>query len=267
LSGFDQEWLALRELHDQKARNRRLIDLLSAWFTKRPRPRRIVDFGAGTGALARAIGPLLPSDQQWVLLDRDPALLSVAKTALPGVTIDCIDFSRDIEQLNIGPVDLVAASALLDLVSAEWLETLAALCAAEGAATYVSLSVDGRVVWDPNDPDDVAVHAAFAADQQRDKGFGAALGADANDAFARALGRRHYAITRAPSDWLLGPEETQLQRAFLFGIRDAAVNAAPGDRERWNAWSRRRDALITAGRSRLRVGHNDLLGLPPTPQR
>ena len=72
--------------------------------------------------------PRLPPRQTWRLVDNDLSLL--ARAALAGrrdvhVSRPCRSISSAISKLALdGPVDLVTTSALLDLVSAEWLERL-----------------------------------------------------------------------------------------------------------------------------------------------
>ena len=130
------DWLALREPADRAARSdtlaRRVAEMLPSH-----RPVRIVDLAAGTGANRRYLVTRLPRPQHWVLADRDPVLLAEARRS-PA----CADHI-EIREMDLGPVEsldicsgchLVTASALLDLVSETWLQTLALRCGAEGAA-------------------------------------------------------------------------------------------------------------------------------------
>ena len=262
MSSFDAGWLALREPYDRRARDRGLIDALAAWLAHRPAPHRIVDLGAGTGALARALEPLLPGDQRWLFIDRDERLLDRARDAVAGAMTVHVDLARDLGTLDLADVDVVATSALLDLVSSAWLDELVGRCARSGVAVYASLSVDGRISFTPVDEDDDTVCAAFAKDQHRDKGFGLALGSEAAGVFARALDHASYATLFARSDWQLGPGDVDTQTAFLDGMREAASQAEPTGQARWEAWYRRRCAFVAESRSRLCVGHRDVLGLP-----
>src|SRR4029078_10130503 len=84
--------------------------------------------------------------------------------------------ARDLEAALEGPIDLVTASALLDLVSKTWLERLAAETVARSISVYATLSYDGRVELAPLDPFDASIVAAVNAHQRTDKGFGTALG-------------------------------------------------------------------------------------------
>ncbi|HSM22691.1 MAG TPA: hypothetical protein VK876_10850 [Rubrivivax sp.] len=176
-----------------------------------------------------------------------------------------LDLAQALESLPWQAARLVTASALLDLVSAAWLQRLVAAAATARVALLMALSVDGRHRWTPGDADDAAVAALFRAHQQRDKGFdGPALGTAAAPALVLALRRCGYRVHSAPSDWLLdGRHDVQalaLQRALVDGIATAALEQAPASAARVQAWRQRRLAL--APRSVLRVGHLDVLALP-----
>jgi len=127
MSGFSAQWLALREPYDRAARNGAVLDALAAAFAGAPAVT-VTDLGCGTGSTLRAISPLLPARQSWRLVDHDDALLAAAKKAAPagaGVVTVATDLAGDLDHA-IGACDLVATSALLDLVSAAWLDRLVA---------------------------------------------------------------------------------------------------------------------------------------------
>ncbi len=133
MTGFSADWLALREPHDVRARNPAVLDAVVASL-KRYASIRIVDLACGTGSTLRALSPRLPARQNWRLADNDLGLLAraTATTHPAGVSVTAVplDLNRDLEAVLDGPVDLITASALLDLVSAAWLERLAVEIAA-----------------------------------------------------------------------------------------------------------------------------------------
>jgi hypothetical protein len=127
-----------------------------------------------------------------------------------------------------------------------------------GAAMLWALSVDGRLVWDPADADDAAVHALFCSHQLRDKGFGPALGPQARDFALAQLAQAGYASTVARSDWhMAGEPGASMRRAMIDGIAAAALEQDPSMQARVRAWQARRTAGI--GHSSLLVGHVDIL--------
>jgi SAM-dependent methyltransferase len=262
MSGFSAEWLALREPADAGARADDLVDALRTALDPRC---AILDLGAGTGANARHLAPRLGGEHAWTLVDHDAALLATLAASLPH-ELDWRALDRDLRDLAALPLpsrSLVTASALLDLVSAEWMSALAARCAKASAAALFVLSYDGRIAFDPPHPDDGRVRALVNRHQRTDKGFGPALGPDATDVAQDAFSARGYRCMRAASDWRLDSAHAPLQAALVEGWADAAIDVSPADAARIDAW---RDArLAAAGTARLKVGHEDLLALPPMP--
>jgi trans-aconitate methyltransferase len=91
-------------------------------------PLHILDLGSGTGSNVRYLSPRLTGAQEWLLVDRDPALLLEVPDGTASCRIETL--CRDLDTLDDAAIfagrDLVTASALLDLVSARWIDTLAA---------------------------------------------------------------------------------------------------------------------------------------------
>jgi hypothetical protein len=253
---FSADWLALRARADKRARDSGLAARLSTHFAGR-KGVRVLDLGAGTGAMLAATAPLLGPGQRWGLVDSDASLL--ARIAPPaGVAVEPVvaDLAGDMGALFGPQPDLIACSAFLDLCGAAWLDRLAALAADATAAVYAVLSYDGREAWSPPHPLDGRVLAAFHADQRRDKGLGPALGPDAAAHLARALAAAGYEVVMAPSDWRLAPPADMALIAALAAGTAAAVAPALGPEAA--AWGESR-----ATASAVTIGHVDLLALPP----
>ena len=125
MSGFSPEWLALRESYDLRARNPIVLDAVAVSF-KSLDAISVVDLACGAGSTVRALGPHLPARQTWDLVDNDPRLLTVAcsgqfsddvrQNAVP------LDLSSNFAAALDDTKDLVTISALLDLVSEDWLD-------------------------------------------------------------------------------------------------------------------------------------------------
>jgi len=265
MSGFSADWLALREPYDLQARNRDVLAAVAAFFTGLP-SLSIVDLACGTGATARAIAAHLPLPQRWRLVDNDLGLLAraAAPTAPPGVTVTTVpvDLVHDLEAALDGAIDLVTASALLDLVSAEWLDRLVVEAAARRLPLYAALSYDARVQLDPVDPLDAVVIATVNRHQCRDKGFGPALGPDAAHVLAERSRRIGYAIVQGNSDWQFGAKDRAIQSAVLSGWSLAARETGDISGEDLAAWLTRRGALANKGHSSMQVGHIDVFAYP-----
>jgi SAM-dependent methyltransferase len=257
VSGFDQAWLALREPVDHAARSRSLAARFAA--AQGPEPY-VVDLGAGSGSNLRYLAPLLPPEQRWLLVDHDPALLAAAAAragTAGNLASQALDLARE---LPAAPgMTGVTAAALLDLTSSAWLDELARWCGE--LPLLMALSVDGRLAWQPEDPDDDAIRRHFFAHQRTDKGFGPALGPDAATHLARRLEAAGRRVLLERSDWRLGPREAPLLSATLEGIIAAVSDiAGPNAYARWAA---RRRQHVAENRLRLTVGQVDLLALSP----
>jgi hypothetical protein len=287
MSGFSADWLALREPSDARSRADALLDPLRAWRGT-ARPLRVVDLGAGTGANLRYLAPRLGGAQDWLLTDDDPGLLSALPGTMrawadahgwelaerpqglsvraPAFSVDILthrcDLAADRARLPIGDRDLVTASALLDLVSDDWLEALAAGCGRERAAALLALTYDGRMGFDPHEAEDAEVTALVNRHQLGDKGFGPALGPRAANAATARFAALGYRVHARRSDWHLDGDQAEIQQALIAGWTTAAIEMAPHRSARLEDWRRRRRAHVAARHSHLGVGHVDLLALP-----
>jgi SAM-dependent methyltransferase len=295
--GFSADWLSLRESFDSDARNvaarrMRLVERLQQWRLGLTRPWRIIDLGCGTGSNLRWLAPRLGGAQQWLAVDHDVALLNawpsvfddigaplldgapdlaqVARWPLPSSAVEIVrrqlDLAQHLEALPWHSADLVTASALIDLVGQDWLRRLVAHCSAAQAGLLLTLSVDGRHQWHPADRDDDWLSHSFAAHQQRDKGFGPALGARAVPELVQLLRQAGYRVMQARSDWQVGgrahPHGQHLMAAMVDGLAEAVREQLPESSERADSWHARRMAM--ALQARLTVGHIDVLALPPS---
>jgi hypothetical protein len=264
MSGFAAHWLALREPYDARARNSAVLQAVTSFAAERS-SIAVTDLASGTGSTLRAISEFLPARQIWRLVDNDLSLLARAGTPQRSPHIDVtpvpIDIAHDLEMALDGYVDLVTASALLDLVSEEWLERLVIETAARNLPLYAALSYDGGVSFEPADVFDDAIVIALNRHQKTDKGFGPALGPLA---VSEAIGRFEFAgyrVVHGSSDWTIGGEDRDIQMALIAGW--AAIACETGlsadDTARWAAHRRE---VIAAGRSSIRVGHVDFFARP-----
>lgn len=282
MSGFSADWLALREPADTAARSATIVKAVP----RGPERLEVVDLGAGTGANLRYLAPRLGGDQRWRLVDDDDAVLAEAarllrawaaadglggtesngRIAIRGSTWSCeielmhADLAADLDRVLPTAGGLVTASALLDLVSAEWLATLAGRCAEAGSAVLFALTFDGRMHCAPEEPADRLVRALVNRHQCSDKGFGPALGPRAATRAAAAFAGRGYALRMESSDWRLDARQAALQTALLDGWLTAATEMAPDQRASLEGWHRRRVEHVERGDSVFVVGHYDLAG-------
>jgi SAM-dependent methyltransferase len=286
---FDGDWLDLREPFDAAARHPGLAQRLADALPARP---RILDLGAGTGALVRWLGHFLGRSQAWTLVDADEALIARAfgtiaeraeavgwgatwpnRRALlvhaPGGAwrIEALeaDLAEAPDNLPLGQVDAVVNTALCDLVSRDWIERVAAACAARRLPFYAALNVTGRDVFTPPHRADALVARGFARDQARDKGLGLALGAAAVPALREAFERHGYTVRVAPSDWRIPRHARRMALELARGHAQAAFAHELRGRRDIAAWLVARELAAAEGRLAVRVPHADLLALPGAP--
>ncbi|RFB79325.1 SAM-dependent methyltransferase [Methylovirgula sp. 4M-Z18] len=259
MSGFDPDWLRLREPADRRARNANVLNAVTAHFADHDTVR-ILDIGCGLGSNFRALSPHLPAAQSWSLADHDASLLRGARDAICGagtamsVQTHCIDLATDAARLLDLKPDIVTAAAFFDLVSASWIRDFVAALKAWNLPLYAVLTYDGTEQWRPPHPADAAVLSAFHAHQAGNKGFGPAAGPKAHEILAAALRDAGYRLIEGDSPWrLAGAEDATLIAALAAGTAQAVRETGllpVSDIDAWQAARAHTRASV--------VGHKDL---------
>ncbi|MEV4644444.1 methyltransferase domain-containing protein [Saccharopolyspora sp. NPDC049357] len=250
-AGFAPEWLALRERADAEAR---AAELLGPLRESLPASRLVIrDLGCGTGSMGRWLAGRLHRPQHWVLHDRDPRLLALAEAAL--ATEDVTVETRRAELAGLRATDLagtslVTASALLDVLTEGEVRSLAAACVEARCPALLTLTVVGRVDFEPPEPLDARFEAAFNQHQRRHL-----LGPDAVPAAVAAFEDLGARVLTRPSPWRLGPGP--LAEEWLRGWVGAACEQEPELAAAAPDYLRRR-----SGDLRVLVHHADLLAIP-----
>ena len=266
MESFSADWLALREPADHAARSQDLTDELGARLAQRG-VTRAIDIGCGTGSNVRYLLPRLPHITDWTIVDHDAGLLDEARRTLGppaqarGVILRTIPM--DLADINALPLErgtLITASALLDLVSADWLRVFADLCREADAHLLAVLNYDGRIVCNPPHRDDNWIRDLVNTHQRTDKGFGPALGPTAVGEAEASFG--NYEKRVSASAWRLGPDAAALQEQLVDGWAEAGRGIASGEASRVEQWRLHRRDHIAARRSWIVVGHLDLAVFP-----
>lgn len=278
---FDGDWLTLRESFDAASRSPALARAFAGALPPRP---RLIDLGAGTGSLFRWLAPILAGPQDWTLADADAGLLArafadiagwAAARGIPATAAGMVLTLRtphgawriraeqcdlaELPALGLNRHDAVVCSALLDLVSAEWMTALAAMLR---RPLLSCLAVDGRDAFRPADPLDRTILAGFRRDQGRSKGIGPALGARAPDALRAAFTARGFTVREAATPWRIPQDAPDMLDMLVGGYALAAARHLPDRRAAIRAWAARRAAQVDRRRLAMRVGHRDSLALP-----
>ena len=265
MSGFSESWLALREPYDRRARNAAVLDAVAAWAGERPSVA-VVDLACGSriDAAGRVRTPAAAPELAPGRQRSEPARPRGALAKPPDLTVTAVpvDLARDLEAALDGPVELVTTSALLDLVSHDWLDRLATESAARRLPVYAALSYDGLATLDPVDPLDSAMIEAVNEHQRGEKGL-------ARRSDRRRPPPRPAASKRSAMRWRKG-RQTGCSARAMPGFRPRCSPAGRSRRAKSAAssigdiinWLARRRDHIAAGRSSMRVGHVDFFARP-----
>ncbi len=284
---FDGDWLDLREPFDAMARDIALAQKLADALPQRP---RILDLGAGTGALTRWLGRVIGRAQAWTLVDADPALIERAfdtiaeradgigwpssfpnkRTLLvhaPGgawrVEALVANLALAPHGLPLAQVDAVVCTALCDLVSEDWVARMAAACAARRLPFYAALNTSAPTRFSPPHRGDAFLRRGFMRDQLRDKGFGGrALGDAAPRTIAAAFAAHGYSVHTAETPWRITRRDGAMAEALSRGMLEAAARHERGAMRVLDDWANAREDQIDAGRLSITVPHRDVLALP-----
>jgi SAM-dependent methyltransferase len=276
MSGFSPEWLTLREPSDHRARDAMLGLKLADRLQKRGSVT-VTDLGCGTGSNIRATYALLGPEQHWTLVDYDPKLLAAARTHLKawadratahGNQLELVKSGKRLmvsfREANLttaldvalgGQPDLITASALFDLCSAEFISRFAKAVVQRKAVFYTVLTYNGIQKWTPNHPADAAMLGAFHTHQMTDKGFGPSTGPNAPATLADSFKANGYTVHEGDSPWLLGRSDHALVDALAPGFAGAVAELGTVPAATIAAWH----AVTRHG---CEVGHTDTLALP-----
>ena len=165
----------------------------------------------------------------------------------------------DVTRLTPGDLagaDLIVASALLDLLTADELTRMLSPCT--GRPMLLALTIVGRVTLSPADPLDARIGAAFNTHQRR----GSRLGAYAVAAAVQELRGTGAEVLVRPSPWRLDAEHADLAAEWFGGWVAAACEQEPALAAEAGAYRDRRLAQAAAGELAVTVDHADLLVLP-----
>ncbi len=258
------DWLLLRAEVDDRSRSSELAKAAAAVL---PTGRQVVhDLGSGSGAMMRWLAPRLPGPQRWVLHDADAGILehrdhapAADDSGRPVVCRTSVEELDDLDTSVLAEATLVVASALLDVITAEEAAIIVDTCVALGAPALFSLTVAGRVEFEPSDEADQLFMAAFNAHQRRVVDGRALLGPTAVGVVTDLFTAAGWQVRTAGTPWVLTPTDGELIREWLDGWLSAALQQAPqlaGLADEYRA--RRRDQLA-AGELRVSVHHEDVL--------
>lgn len=232
--------------------------------------------------------PQLGHDQHWLLLDNDAGLFHRLPDLLQywasthdarfdnsngicriehdsfSATIEhrILDLASEVEHIPMGDIQLLTASALLDLTSANWLQIISTKVYKCKCACLFALNYNGKIQWHAELEADSVVSSLLNQHQLNEKGFGLALGPEAGHFFTAALRNLGRQVITGESDWVIRPHDRELQLAIIDGWSPSAVEQDEHQEELISQWHLMRKQAIEQGLSTLTVGHIDVLSIP-----
>jgi hypothetical protein len=144
-----------------------------------------------------------------------------------------------------------------------WVGALALAGVGARAPALFSPPSPGFIYWSTGDRSAALWRVGFTPHNGRDMGLGRALAPRARGVAQRLFRARGYDVRVRPSDWVLGPSDAPLAGALVEGWAGAATEQRPEHAARVRAWAARRGGGGGHAEITLRVGHQDVLALPP----
>ena len=261
------DWLLLRADADYRSRSSELVHDVSALLPSGH--QEIHDLGSGSGAMMRWLAPRLSSPQRWVLHDADATILEHRDPAPVldglGVTVvsrESVEALADLRPSVLAGATLVVASALLDVITFAEAHAIVDACELLRVPVLFSLTVTGRVEFDPVDRMDAKFEDAFNAHQRRDADGRRLLGPDAGGVVASMFLDAEWRVRTERTPWKLGPRDGDLIAEWLDGWMGAAVEQRRDLGVLADDYLVRRRAQLAAGELRVTVDHEDVLAWP-----
>ncbi|MEO9256467.1 MAG: hypothetical protein ABI305_13080, partial [Tepidiformaceae bacterium] len=228
------------------------------------------DLGSGTGSMMRWLAPSLPGPQTWFLHDWNadlteqainqvrPSDRDNARISIFGRTGNLADLSPE----DVAGGSLVTASALLDVLTSQEIQTIVGACVAAHTPALLSLSVTGGVHLNPRDELDMAFGNAFNAHQLRQANGRRQLGQYAAPIARGLFAEAGWQVRQSTTLWRLDHRLRGLLSEWFSGWVDAAVEQEPQLRDEADRYRHGRLAQIELGKLSAHVDHVDLLAWP-----
>ncbi|HEX4443669.1 MAG TPA: SAM-dependent methyltransferase [Galbitalea sp.] len=270
MSGLPQvspDWLLLRAAIDDRSRS---AELAREAVTLLPRGLQVIhDLGSGSGAMMRWFAPRLPGPQRWVLHDADAAVLDqrdpepvLDSSGTPVMARESVEQLVELDASALADATIVVASALLDVLTFGEARRIVDACTAQRVPALFSLTVVGRVEFDPADDLDEQFGRAFDEHQRRDADGRRLLGPDAAGVVANMFTDAGWSVRTTGTPWRPIPSDTELVSEWLDGWLGAAVEQRPGLSDVATAYRDERRSQLVDGALRVVVHHEDVLAWP-----
>ncbi|MEM7659825.1 MAG: hypothetical protein AAF399_27170 [Bacteroidota bacterium] len=285
---YPTHWLNTRFPFDARARNQALEQQVLTYLEGKTWVN-LTDVGAGNGANVRHLWPLIPASQAWTLIEKDPLLVEATlaerseQAQALGYRVHRSDkevtFTKGQQEVRIQAVetslltagaegwfagrDLILANAVFDLFTRAQFTAFMQDILPRGIPFYTTLNYESQA-FAPTILHDAEINGLYEAHMQRPQAFGEAMGATGPKQMAEGLQEMGGKVQVAPSEWEIGPKDTEMHR-YLLGFMAEAIPELGLDaaqQAQLSVWLAERNAQSANHSLQIRVNHQDILAFP-----
>ena len=282
---FSLSWIKAREQYDLKYRS----NLLKEQYKKdRSSFDRIIDLGSGNGSFLRYCHCKKIIFKEMLLMDYDSKLLrdfyastysylngkdySILKESPTKYKLKKIDIikTKNIQLMNanilkslniINNYDLISLSAMSDILPTLFIKKLLNKVD-KNKIIYFSICFDGNIKWASSHKYDKYILTMFNKNQETNKSSGYTVGAKSIKLIGEHSMKKKYNFQIEDSSWQLNSyneSSKYFQKMYLDTIYKPLKKDDITDKDMLSEWRKVKLKDIMAGKSKIVVGHKDIL--------
>jgi len=278
------EWLKERYDFDVRARSKKIESLLLRSLSKSS-TLQILDVGSGLGANTHYYCEILPSDQEWTLLEKDKFLAMACLQDLfdwansrgwlcrlsPGNLKICFNRKRISIRIVQGSIfemkgkiafsqlHLAMANGVFDLLSKDQFSALAKELACYRVPILATLNYKS-MHFEPEREEDEKFIAQYECHMTRPQIFGKAMGPDCSLQIVEILKSLDYIVSSGKSTWIITSKDKAMF-LHIFRFMQLAISELNNNEEelrKFNQWLLSKQTLLERNQLELIVFHTDI---------
>jgi len=282
---FSLSWIKAREKYDLKYRS----NLLKEQYKKdKSFFNRIIDLGSGNGSFLRYCHSKKMIFEEMLLVDYDSKLLrdfyastysylngtnyNILKESPTKYKLKKIDVikTKNIQLMNtdilkslniINNYNLISLSAMSDILPTLFIKKLLNIVG-KNKIIYFSICFDGSIKWTSSHKYDKYILTMFNKHQEMNKISGYALGLKSIKLIKEYSAKKKYSFQVEDSSWELksyDEDSKNFQKMYLDTICKPLKKDDITDKDMLSEWRNVKLKDIVSGKSKIIVGHKDIL--------
>ena len=282
---FSLSWIKAREKYDLKYRS----NLLKEQYKKdKSFFNRIIDLGSGNGSFLRYCHSKKMIFEEMLLVDYDSKLLrdfyastysylngtnyNILKESPTKYKLKKIDVikTKNIQLMNtdilkslniINNYNLISLSAMSDILPTLFIKKLLNIVE-KNKIIYFSICFDGSIKWASSHKYDKYILTMFNKHQEMNKISGYALGLKSIKLIKEYSAKKKYSFQVEDSSWELksyDEDSKNFQKMYLDTIYKPLKKDDITDKDMLSEWRNVKLKDIVSGKSKIIVGHKDIL--------